>query len=86
MKRAHYVQASNTSSPTEFNLGFTAFNKRHKSKDFLKCFFMENIPDGMTAPLPGSDYHVVFEVHTDGSPHPHAWSRLCGIGPYINWD
>jgi hypothetical protein len=86
MKRAHYVQSSNTRSPAEINLCLTVFNKRHKSKDFFKCFFIENNPDGTTAPLPGSNYHVVFEVHTDGSPHSHAWSRLCGIGPYINWD
>jgi hypothetical protein len=37
-------------------------------------------------PDEGAPYHVVFEVRTDGGPHPHAWSRIPSIGPFQNWD
>jgi hypothetical protein len=40
--------------------------------------------DGMTSPPRDAPFYLVFEVRTDGGPHPQAWSRLPGIGSFLN--
>jgi hypothetical protein len=85
MKKARYSTVNTSSTTNEQHHGMPVLERTHKLKYFFACSLMTTEFDGMTAPLPDSHFHIVFEVHTDGSPHPQAWSRLCGIDPFLNW-
>jgi hypothetical protein len=60
--------------------------KASKRRRIMHLAFRGDGVDGSKAPLPGVFFYLVFEVYTDGSPHPHAYSRLPSIGPFMNWD
>jgi hypothetical protein len=77
-KRAHFTKV------------VTADLYRHKNFTtkqetlYLNLPYNETLRDGTKCPREDAQYHVVFEVRTDGLAHPHHWSRLPDIGGFHN--
>jgi hypothetical protein len=75
-KRAHFTKVG------------TADLYRHKKFTItqetlsLDLSYNETLCDGTKCPREDAQYHVVFEVRTDGLAHPHHWSRLPDIGDF----
>jgi hypothetical protein len=72
---------------TKKRYDFQVWQKKISSKRrIMSAKFRGDGVDGSKAPLPGVSFYLVFEVYTNGNPHPHAYSRLPSIGPFMNWD
>jgi hypothetical protein len=63
-----------------------AFQKRHRKSVYITFEHIVHKEDGITSPPRDAPFYLVFEVRTDGGPHPQAWSRLPGIGTFVNSD
>ncbi|KAI4692871.1 uncharacterized protein J4E88_001241 [Alternaria novae-zelandiae] len=70
--------------PGQTKRQLAVWEKMH-GKQGIRLSFWSDSKDGTKAPLANVPYHLVVEVYKDGSRHPHAWSRLSGIGPFSNW-
>jgi hypothetical protein len=62
------------------------FRKRHKKAVYITFKHIIYKDDGKMSPPRDAPFFLVFEVRTDGGPHPQAWSRLPEIGTFVNSD
>jgi hypothetical protein len=84
-KSAHYLSKSSGKQSNAYDEMYV-FQKYRAGKHFFSVRHSQTVRDGTMGPMQDDPYQLVFEVRTDGQPHPNAWSRLPNIGGLINWD
>ncbi len=85
MKTANYTAKKKQGTPEAYEEMY-AFQKYHLGRHFFSVRHSQKVTDGTMGPRQDDPYQFVFEVRTDGKPHPNAWSRLYSVGPFKNWD
>ncbi|KAJ8116623.1 hypothetical protein OPT61_g1993 [Boeremia exigua] len=87
---AFYRRSNDAVANASESIHTTVWSKRWGAKAEEKklrfSFSQTSTKPGFEVPPKGVPHQLVVEVRKDGTPHPHAWARLPGIGRFRNWD